>query len=341
MVTAFYFEQRSEEHTLEGHPEHAGRLTAVHRQLEADNLLTQLVTVGRREATIDDLKTVHSTAHLDLLARTETLTTPAMLGPDTYVLPTSYAVARQTIGGLFNIIDHVSDGKASNGLAALRPPGHHATPSHAMGFCLVNNIAIGARYAQRHHQIARVAIVDFDVHHGNGTQDAFYDDSSVLFISSHQSPLYPGTGHLNEIGQGAGEGYTINIPVPPRTGDTALTTFYDEIVVPALERFAPDLILVSAGFDAHWRDPLANLEVSLTAFGLVTEKLIHAAAALCGGRIIFMTEGGYDLEVMGYGGANLARSLLGVGEVQDPIGVSDVDPPITSLLDQVRRLHHL
>jgi acetoin utilization deacetylase AcuC-like enzyme len=211
-----------------------------------------------------------------------------------------------------------------------------------MGFCLLNNIAIAARHAQRAHGIAQVLIVDFDVHHGNGTQDALYDDPSIMFISTHQSPLYPGTGMIGETGYGAGTGYTLNIPLPPGVGDSGYTTVFDHIVLPAARCFDPQLILVSAGFDAHWADPLANMRLSLAGFSALTRSLITLAQELCAGRIVFVLEGGYNLQVLSHGWANIARALLGQPDGDDPIGAaSGHEPALTALLDRVRHVHKL
>lgn len=339
MKTAFHTNPRFAEHTQDGHPEHAGRQTAILNRLQTLALLERFLHTAAREATETEIQAVHRAALLATLQKTAEFSHPIMLGLDTYALPVSYEIARYAAGGLLNVIDSVLEGHADNGLAVIRPPGHHATPTHPMGFCLLNNIAIGARYAQQ--RLRRVAIVDFDVHHGNGTQDAFYDDPSVLFISSHQSPLYPGTGDIDEVGSGNGYGTTLNIPVRPNTGDSAYRQLYNEIVVPALRRFQPDLLLISAGFDAHWRDPLAHIQLSLTTFAELTRLLIDAAQELCNGRIIFVTEGGYDLEVLSYGVANVALALLGDKTVHDPLGVVTDVTKVDDLIQHLKRLHHL
>ncbi|MBI5928061.1 MAG: histone deacetylase [Chloroflexi bacterium] len=343
MTTAFFTDTRFTQHTLTGHPEHAGRLIAIQNLLEESGIVQHFARVEPREATLEEIQRVHAEKYLDVLAWIAAQERMVGLDPDTYVLPVSYELARIAAGGLLNVVDAVLEKQADNGLAAIRPPGHHATPTRGMGFCLLNNIAIAARYAQAKYGLKKVAIVDFDVHHGNGTQDAFYDDASVYFISSHQAPpLYPGTGTVNEIGQGTGQGFNMNIPLPGGAGDTAFETLYTRLVLPALARFQPEMILVSAGFDAHWRDPLASLQVSLPMFANITCWLIQTAQTLCEGRIVFVTEGGYDLEVLSNGVLNVGYALLGQDTVQDPIGKTDRNNPLDNrLLEQLLKLHEL
>ncbi|MBZ0309540.1 MAG: histone deacetylase [Anaerolineae bacterium] len=317
MTTAFFTNERFSLHTLQGHPEHAGRLEAVIRLYKEKVVWEHLFQVTAVPATEEQLLRVHTPRHLEVL---KSVNRPAMLEMDTYVVPESYELARLAVGGVLAVVDSVMRGDAANGIAAVRPPGHHATPARAMGFCLLSNIAIAARHARAAHSLERVAVVDFDVHHGNGTQDALYDDPTILFMSSHQSPLYPGTGAVHEIGRGAGKGFTANAPLPPGVGDTGIQELYEKFLWPLLRRFQPQLILVSAGFDAHWRDPLANLMFSLTGFDHITRELIKMAEELCDGKIIFVMEGGYDLEVLSHGWLNVASALLGSSEISDPIG---------------------
>lgn len=339
MTTAFHTNPRFAEHTQAGHPEYAGRQTAILNRFSELELLERLLHTDPREVTEAEIRAAHRDSLIATLEKVAGFSHPAMIGLDTYALPVSYEIARLAAGGLLNVVDAVLEGRADNGLAIIRPPGHHATPNRPMGFCLLNNIAIAARYARQ--RLVRVAIVDFDVHHGNGTQDIFYDDPSVLFISSHQSPLYPGTGDIDETGSGQGQGATINIPVRPNTGNSAYRALYQEVVVPALQRFQPELILVSAGFDAHWRDPLAHIQLSLTALADLTRLLITTAQELCGGRIIFVSEGGYDLEVLSNGMANVALALLGESTVHDPLGMGMDTVSVTALIQQLKRLHRL
>ena len=342
MTTAFHYNPAYSQHTISGHPEHAGRLEAVYSYLQQTSLLDDVLHIENRIATRDELLLVHTRAHLDLLARTEQLDSPMMLGADTYVLPVSYALAKQAVGSTLNVVDAVITDKAANGLACVRPPGHHATPAQAMGFCLLSTVAIAAKYAIKTHNLKRVAIVDFDVHHGNGTQDCLFDDENILFISSHQSPLYPGTGYMHETGRGNGRGTTLNIPLKAATGDRGIIEVYEQVVLPALRRFKPELVIISAGFDAHWRDPLANLNVSLGGFAKLSLLLKNAADELCNGRVIAVTEGGYDLEVMRYGTTNMLRILKGqADEIEDPIGQINSDQTVDDLVAQLKSIHQL
>ena len=266
-----------------------------------------------------------------------------MLDPDTYVLPVSYDVACLSVGGALAAVDAVLGGQADNALAVVRPPGHHATPSRGMGFCLFNNIALAARHAQAtYEEVKRVLIVDYDVHHGNGTQEAFYEDESVLFVSTHQYPYYPGSGALGDIGSGPGRGATINMPLRAGTGNEGFELLYERVLWPAARRFRPDLILVSAGFDAHWADPLAMLQLDLRGYAHLTRELIGMAGELCAGRAIFVLEGGYDLEVLSHGVLNVAYALLGQDIVTDPLGeVGMPGQPTDDLVAALLDLHQL
>lgn len=340
MLTAFYTDERSHTHTLPGHPEHAGRLKAVLTRLDETGLRGQMQAVTAEAASEDALLRCHQADYLALLARTRDLEEAAMLGPDTYLVPESDTLARLAAGGTMAAATAILNGDATNGLVTARPPGHHATPRRGMGFCLLNNIAIAARHVQATHGLQRVAIVDFDVHHGNGTQDIFYDDGSVLFISSHQQPLYPGTGDFEEMGDGPGAGYTLNIPIMPGSGDATLTTFYRELVIPALDAFQPEMIFVSAGFDSHWRDPLAQTNLSLDGLATLTRLLYEAASGLCAGRILFVMEGGYDLEVLSHGVENVARCLLGQDEVSDPVGPASGERALDEAAVERMKVHH-
>jgi acetoin utilization deacetylase AcuC-like enzyme len=248
-------------------------------------------------ATADaDLLRIHTAAYVTAISSTRGKA--VMLDPDTFTSPESEEVARLAAGAVLAGVDAALDGPTgSRALAAVRPPGHHAEADRAMGFCLYNNIAVGAAYA-RSRGCARVAIVDYDVHHGNGTQWAFYEDPTVLFISSHQYPFYPGTGAAHETGRGAGLGYTLNLPLDAGAGDPDVLDRYEREAVPALDAFRPDLLMVSAGFDAHERDPLAGCRMTTEGFRALSGLLVGAADRLCEGRVVFVTEGGYDLTAL-------------------------------------------
>lgn len=342
MATAYVTDKRFAAHTMDGHPEFAGRLTAIARRFEQVDVYKCLQRLDIQPASLDALRAVHAEKYLERLERTAEHAGPVMFGLDTYVTPQSYAIACLAAGGVVGVVDAVMQGETRNGMAAIRPPGHHATPVGGMGFCLLNNIAIAARHAQRAYGLERVLIVDFDVHHGNGTQEVFYDDPGVMFISTHQSPLYPGTGAVFETGKGLGESYTLNIPLPPGVGDEEYVRVYETIVLPAARRFAPQLMLVSAGFDAHWADPLANLRLSLRGYAALTRMLIDLANELCVGRIVFVLEGGYNLHVLSSGWLNVAYALLGHDHVDDPVGAAPGSAPsIDQLVEHIRRIHEL
>ena len=250
------------------------------------------VVLEPRRAADEDLLRVHAAEYIDSIKAVRGRA--AMLDADTYTSPESDEVARLAAGAVLTAVDAVLDGPpGSRALAMVRPPGHHAEADRAMGFCLYNNIAVGAAHARARGR-ARVAILDYDVHHGNGTQWMFYEDPSVLFISSHQFPFYPGTGAASETGRGPGRGFTLNLPLDAGATDAQVTEVYAGRAFPALRSFRPELILVSAGFDAHERDPLGGLRMTTAGFRQLTADLVALADELCDGRIVLVTEGGYD-----------------------------------------------
>ncbi len=341
MTTAYITDSRFAVHTLAGHAEYAGRLTAIQEALDQHGVTSRLLTLTPVEASDAQIRAVHTDDYLQLLAWTETQR-GLQLGPDTYVLPQSYAVAKLSAGAAICGVDAVLTGEVHNALVAARPPGHHATPQMGMGFCLLANISIAARHAQHTHGLKRILIVDYDVHHGNGTQDIFYSDPSVMFVSTHQYPWYPGTGAVNDIGEGEGVGATVNIPLPARVGNEGYADVYEKIVWPVARRFRPELILVSAGFDAHWADPLGQIQLSLTGYDSLTRQLIKMADELCNGRIVFVLEGGYNLTSLSHGVLNVAYALLGESQLIDPLGpAKNSEPNIHPLIQQIQQLHRL
>ncbi|MBN1284481.1 MAG: histone deacetylase [Anaerolineae bacterium] len=341
MTTAYVTDPRYTEHTLEGHPENAGRLYAIWQRLEDAGVLDDLAALEPMMASYNQMEAVHQRRYLEMLEMSRSGLMFLDLS-DTYVLPGSFDIARIAAGGVLRAVDAVLHSEADNGIAVIRPPGHHATPQWGMGFCLLNNIAIAAQYARRVFELERVMIFDYDVHHGNGTQDIFYDDPDVLFISVHQYPYYPGTGALDETGIGAGVGATINLPLRAGVGDVGYTKSFDEIVRPAARRFAPELLLVSVGFDAHWNDPLAGMQLTLTGYTHLARRLVEVADELCHGRIVFVLEGGYNLEVLSNGVLNVCYALLGKDKIDDPLGKPlRGEPPVDALLDKVKQLHRL
>jgi acetoin utilization deacetylase AcuC-like enzyme len=323
-----------------GHPERPDRLRRLLAVLDETGVREALVEIAG--APVDDalLRRVHAE---DQIARVAVLsrTGGGRLDADTYVGPGSDAIARLAAGSAVACVDAVLDRRVRRAFAALRPPGHHATPTTSMGFCLYNNVAIAARHA-RERGAERVAIVDWDVHHGNGTQDVFYEDRDVVVVSTHQFPLYPGTGRRNEIGAGAGIGATVNVPLPAGAGDLAFASVFHEIVLPVLYRARPDVILIAAGFDAHARDPLAELSMTTDGFHHLARTLVEAADELCDGRVVVCLEGGYDLEAVAWSGAATIAALRGLAAPPDPLEAHErAEPEIPELIADLRALHGL
>jgi acetoin utilization deacetylase AcuC-like enzyme len=277
----------------EDHPERPERIRAL---LDFAGALDpqQFEPLPPRPATRAEVELCHTSEYVALVESTSKCNRYALDG-DTITCRDSFGVGMLAVGGFLRLLDAIAAGEVTNGFALVRPPGHHALQSRAMGFCLFNTIAIGARYLQRTHGAKRIMIVDWDVHHGNGTQAAFYDDPAVLFVSTHQFPYYPGTGAIDEVGAGAGEGATLNVPLPAGCADAEYLQVFEDVIIPAAKRFEPDWILVSAGFDPHRRDPLGGMGVTEAGFGAMAQMLLDSASASAGSRIAFLLEGGYDL----------------------------------------------
>jgi acetoin utilization deacetylase AcuC-like enzyme len=264
---------------------------------------------------------------------------------NTTVSPESYEVALQAVGGLLRAVDTLIADEAANAFALVRPPGHHAIPQGSLGFCLFNNVAIAAKYLIEKHRLERILIIDWDVHHGNGTQDIFYEDARVLFFSTHQSPLYPGTGDIYEIGEGEGKGYNVNIPLPRESGDDVLLETYEAVLEPLVTRFKPEFILVSAGYDGHWRDPIGGLTITSNGYARLTQKVKQMAETYCKGRFALALEGGYDLTGLALSVAKTLETLAGNPVVEDeeeaqvkPHALSHTSRQIQDILHTSRKI---
>ena len=303
-------EAYTEHLTGQGHPEQPGRVTAILDRLKADGLFGKAREITPRLATDEEILRCHSPDYLRIVNEDVTEGLHRLSTGDTPISPRSLEIAQLAAGGLLAAVDEVLAGRVRNAFAVVRPPGHHATPKKGMGFCLFNNVAIAARHAQKKHGVGRVLIADWDVHHGNGTQDIFYEDGSVLFFDTHQHPLYPGTGAVTETGRGAGAGLTINCPFPAGSGRKEIVGAFREKLVPAAEAFRPDLVLVSAGFDSRIDDPLGGFTLTDDDFAELTGIVKEIAAKHCGGRLISTLEGGYNLNGLASAAASHARALM-------------------------------
>ncbi|MCB0214020.1 MAG: histone deacetylase [Anaerolineae bacterium] len=339
--TGYVYEDIFTQHNFPEHPENATRLAAILSYLDEHELMPKLTRIPARPATPNELQRCHHPLYIEMVEDTCRFG-GGMLDGDTYTNEYSFDAAITAAGGVIDLAKAVVKGELDNGFALVRPPGHHAVPSSAMGFCLFGTAAIAARAARRDLKLDRVAVIDFDVHHGNGTQAILNEDPHIFFASSHQYPFYPGTGALREIGRGSGEGATLNIPLSVMTGDDGIKRLYCEGLFPALRRFEPQLILISAGYDAHWQDPLANIGLTLNGYRWLCEGLIALAEEICNGNIVFILEGGYNLDVLAPGVGNTFRALLGINEFDDPIGKCPwKEPDVTSLLSELKRVHRL
>lgn len=308
MRTAIVRDSRYLEHDMGSfHVENPRRLEVIYKMLEQD-FSPPLEKIDARPATEEEIQWIHSASYVRMIKDTSGRDR-VVLDPDTSTSPRSYEVARLAVGGVLALLDAVMAGRMDNGFALVRPPGHHAEASRAMGFCLFNNIAVGAEYLIRKHKLSRILIVDWDLHHGNGTQHSFDNRKDILYFSSHQYPHYPGTGHWSEAGKGEGEGFTVNVPLTSSMSDEELIYIYQKILVPIATAFKPEFILVSAGFDIHRDDPLGEMRISGDGFGALTHLLQELSQNLCRDRLVLLLEGGYDLQGLREGVKNVLAQL--------------------------------
>ena len=330
-------------HDTGQHIENARRLEAVLSHLEQTGLKQQLTLIKPRPATVKELSLVHYEQYISHI-REVAQKGGGWLDTDTVMSPDSYEAAIYAVGGVIRATEAVMNGEVSSAFALVRPPGHHATPQRAMGFCLFNNVAIAAKYALARYELERILIIDFDVHHGNGTQETFYDNPQVLYVSTHQYPFYPGTGNIDETGSGSAKGTTINIPLPAGCGDGEYEQVFAQIIAPASKRFKPRLILVSAGYDLHWADGLALMQVTVSGFAQVVKVIKELADELCNGRLVFSLEGGYNLTALAASVKATLDVLLGSITIDDPLGQPPrrfAAPSINHLIKVIQERHGL
>jgi len=343
MKVGFVYDPIYLKHDTGQHVENAERLKAIISHLEQTGLKQQLTLIEPRAASVEELSSVH---HEQYILRIQDVAQRGggWLDPDTVMSPDSYEAALYAAGGAIKATEAVMNGEVGSAFALVRPPGHHATPRRAMGFCLFNNVAVATKYALTKHNLERIAIIDFDVHHGNGTQEIFYDSPQVMYVSTHEYPFYPGTGDVGETGSGVAKGTTVNIPLRAGYGDNEYLQVFKQIIVPAARRFKPQFILVSAGYDTHWADGLALMQVTTTGFALMVKIIKQLADELCSGRLVFSLEGGYNLNALATSVKATFDILLGNTNIEDPLGqpqrrfeVGGIDP----LIKTIKEIHTL
>jgi len=330
-------------HDTGQHVENTGRLEAIISHLNESGLKSELTPVKPRTASVKEIAKVHTEQHITHV-QDVALRCGGWLDPDTVISHDSYEAAIYAAGGAIKAAEAVMEGEVSSTFALVRPPGHHATRQRAMGFCVFNNIAIAAKYALAKYNLKRLAIIDFDVHHGNGTQEAFYKDPQVLYLSTHEYPHYPGTGSIDETGTGAGKGTTVNIPLPAGCGDAEYLSAFEQVAIPTISRFNPELIMVSAGYDAHWADQLAFMELSVSGFARIVKIIKGLADELCRGRLVFTLEGGYNYQALAASVKATFDVMLGKTDIEDLLGPSQhgshkID--ITRLVESIKKEHDL
>jgi acetoin utilization deacetylase AcuC-like enzyme len=335
MTVAIIRDNRYREHDPgEGHPESPDRLRVIDDLIERD--YGSLPLIPPRLATQSELALIHDPRYIQTVANTEGKPS-SHLDADTGLSARSYEIARLAVGGLLEAVDRLqtphSELRTPNSIFAfVRPPGHHAEPGRGMGFCLFNNVAIAAAYAKKKHGLKRVLIVDWDLHHGNGTQKAFYEDPGVLFFSSHQYPYYPGTGNFNETGSGPGKGFIVNAPLPTGFGDAEYISIYDRILKPIALEYQPELVLVSAGFDPYFKDPLGGMKITRAGFGALMDIVKTIAEDTCSGKVLLTLEGGYSPDGLRDGVGAVLQSLM--GKPHQP-GETNASPAAEQVIRQI------
>lgn len=329
------FDKRYLLHDTGAHVEGASRLRAIDEMLLSSGLKKRVALIEPRFAKDEEILLNHTSTYLSRLKAMGA----GYLDADTVLSEKSFETAMLAVGGCLNMTDAIMKGNIKRGFAFVRPPGHHAEMDRGMGFCLFNNIAIAARYLMKEHNLKKIAILDWDVHHGNGTQNSFYGEKEVLYLSIHRSPCYPGTGSVYETGEGEGKSYTVNLPIPAGAGDDGYTKSFEEIFLPKMRAYKPEMILVSAGFDSHGYDPLGGMEVSADGFGKMAALLVDLAEEACNGKIGFFLEGGYSLD-------GLARSvkevmLVLLGEKRDYREEWGTGINIDNIINDAKSIHGL
>ncbi len=317
------------------HPESPDRLRGIHRAVEDSGLRAKLVAIPPRPATVEEITRIHTLQHYQRVESTEGRS--VALDADTQTSGASFRAALLAAGGTIALVEAVMHGEVENGFALVRPPGHHAERDRAMGFCLFNNIAIAAQHARVVLGVERVLILDWDLHHGNGTMHSFLDRQDVLYCSAHQYPFYPGTGGLSEVGTGSGTGYTVNVPLPPGMGDGDYSSIFQDVFRPVAEQFAPQLTLVSVGFDIYREDPLGGMKLSAAGFGQLTSQVLAMAPSSAQGRVVLVLEGGYHVDGQAEGVVSCCRALL--GETPSAPGAGGPSPMAQRIIAEVRKIH--
>lgn len=327
-------------HMGDDHPEGPRRLEVIYGMLEDPDMKGQFREVPVRQAERNELLLVHSADYVEKIAATEGKEY-TYLDPDTQTSQGSYEAAVLAAGGLCQAISMVNSGELKNAFALVRPPGHHAESDRAMGFCLFNNVAVGARYAQEYLKLHRVLVIDWDLHHGNGTQHSFEDDPSILYFSTHQYPYYPGSGSFSESGRGKGEGFTVNVPLSMGYGDGEYVGLFERVLRPIAIEFSAEIILVSAGFDIYMGDPLGGMDVTPSGFAGLTRSIMEMANSCCGGKVVFTLEGGYDLQGLRDSVKAVLKEMAGLSETNTTDLLAKADQQmLDNVVKRVKEVHH-